>query len=211
LAKRSVVLLEWMTRINWADVLAIIILIFSSYIGSQRGFFGEFFYILGACFTIVFALHFYGAVSNFFHSYLFLHLNVSDLIGFLIIIFIFYFLFTRVDKFLYSQKIIKIEIFHLINKISGAVLGFCRGFVVSALIFFIMLLIPLSYIIDSAKTRSLFGPFFIKAGTTLYKKSLSLVSGVEERDLTRLLSGAEPLKFKIFQLKRKDKLDEILQ
>jgi len=74
-----------------------------------------------------------------------------------------------------------------------------------------MLLVPISYITDSVKARSLFSPFLIKTGVALYKQGLSMISHAEPRDLTQFLSGAEPLNFKMFKLKRKDKLDEILQ
>lgn len=201
--------MEWMARVNWADVLAIIIVLRSTYVGSQRGFLGELFYILGIWLIIIFSIHFYVPISNFINKYLFISLNISNLISFLIIALALYFGF----RFIYGllQKTIKIEVFPAINKIGGSLLGFCKGFIIATLLFLIMLLIPISYITNSAKTRSLFGPFFIKTGVTLYEKSLSIISAVEGENLNRLLAGAKPLEFRIFQLKRKDKLDEILQ
>lgn len=201
--------MEWMARVNWADALVIIIVLRSTYVGSQRGFFGELFYIFGICLAIIFSIHFYALLSNFINKYLFIPLNISDVISFLIITFAICLGF----KFIYGllQKIIKIEVFPAINKVGGPLLGFCKGFIISILLFLIMLLIPIGYITDSAKEKSLFGPFFIETGVTLYKKSLSVISATKGRDLTRFLSGAKPLEFKIFKLRRKDRLDEILE
>jgi hypothetical protein len=106
---------------------------------------------------------------------------------------------------------LKIEILPVVNKIGGPVLGVCEGFIVSIIFFMFMILIPIGYITYSANTRSLFGPFFIKAGTVLYEKSIRVISFASPKDLSQLSSGAAPLEFKIFQFKRKDKLDEILQ
>ena len=207
--QKGVVLLGWMARVNWADVIAIIIVLRSTYVGSQRGFFGELFYIFGILFTIILSLHLYGNLGNFINRYLFIPLNISNLISFLIIIFILYVGF----RFLYGfiQKVIKIEILPAINRIGGPLLGFCKGFVMATILYFLMLLIPITYITDSAKTKSFFGPFFIKTGTILYEKGINLIPVVESKDLTQLLSGAKPLKFGTFRLKRKDKMDEVLQ
>lgn len=201
--------MEWMARVNWADIIAIIVVLRSTYVGSQRGFFGELFYIFGIFLTIIFSLHFYAIVSNFLNTYLFIPLNVSNLISFVIITSTIYLCFRFIYGFL--QKIIKIEVFPAINKIGGPMVGFCRGFVTATAFFLLMLLIPVSYITESARANSLLGPFFVKTGTVLYKKSLNLIRIVEPKDLAELLSGAEPLRFRMFRLKRRDGVDEILQ
>ena len=203
------VLLEWMARISWTDLLIIIILLRSTYVGSQRGFFGELFHIFGICLAIILGVHFYTPVSNFINQYFFIPTNIACIIGFLAITITIYLVFIFIYALL--QKIIKVEIFPAINKIGGSLLGFAKGFAVSIFLVFIMLLTPIHYITESAKTRSLFAPFFIKAGTVLYEKGASLFSAVKAAELEHLLKGAEPLKFNIFQLKRRDKLDEILQ
>jgi uncharacterized membrane protein required for colicin V production len=191
------------------DLLAVIIVVRSTYVGPRRGFFGELFYILGFYLAIIASVHFYPFGSNFINKYLYIPLNISDLISFLIIISCVY--FAVKSSYGLLQKLIRIEIFPAINNIIGLLLGFCKGFIISALLILIMLLVPVSYITDSVKAKSLFSPFLIKTGVALYKQGLSMISNVEPRDLTQFLSGAKPLDFKIFKLKRKDKLDEILQ
>jgi len=207
--QKGVVLLEWVTRISWADLLVIIIILRSTYVGSQRGLFGELFHILGICLAIVFGIHFYTIISGFINTYLFIPLNIADIIGFLIITLVIYLLLKLCYGLL--QKIIKIEMFPAINRVGGPILGFCKGVTLSVLIFFFMLLTPVQYISDSAKTRSLFAPFFVNAGITLYEKSAEMFPAVQAKELKKLLSGAEPLKLDILRIKRKDKLDQILQ
>ena len=200
--------MEWVRRVTWADLVAIIIILRSIYVGSQRGFFGELFHIFGVCLIIILSVRFYIPVSGFLNKNFFIPLNIAYIIGFLSISVIGYLGFRPIYNFF--QKIIKIEILPAINKIGGPFIGFCKGFTLSVLFFFIMLLIPMQYVTDSIKTRSLFAPFFIKAGSVLYEKSLGILSSVKGKELEQLLAGVEPLKFSPFHIK-KDKLDEVTQ
>ena len=201
--------MEWIARISWADLLIVIIVVRTTYTGSQRGFFGELFHIFGICLAIVLGIHFYTPVSDFINTYLFIPLNIADIIGFLLVAITVYLVFSVIYAFL--QKIIKIEVFPAINRIGGSLLGFCKGFVLSIFLVFIMLLTPMRYITESVKAKSLFAPFLVKSGAVLYEKSAGLFSAVKMEELGRLLKGAEPLRFDIFQFKKRDKLDQILQ
>ena len=66
-------------------------------------------------------------------------------------------------------------------------------------------------LVNAAKTRSVLAPFFINAGVTAYERSAKIFSKVKIEELRDLLAGATPLEIKGLRLKRKDKLDEILQ
>ena len=201
--------MEWITRVSWVDLLIVIIVLRGTYVGSQRGFLGELFHIFGICLAIVLGIHFYTPISNFSHTYIFIPLNIAYIISFLLITFVIYVVFKTIYTFL--QKLLKIEMLPAINKIGGAFIGFCKSFVLSVFIVLIMLLVPIRYISESVKTESLFAPAFIEAGAALYVRSSSIFSAVKSEDLRRLLNGIEPLKFNGLRLKRKDKLDEILQ
>ncbi len=201
--------MEWMRHISWPDLLVVIIVLRSTYMGSQRGFFGELFHIFGICLGIILGIHFYIPVSDFINTYLFIPLNITYIIGFLLIIITIYLAFRFIYAF--ARRIIKVEMFPAINKIGGPIIGFCKGSALSIFLFFIMLLTPIHYISESAKTRSLFAPFFIKIGTTLYETSLKILPDVEKKGLEQLLKGVKPIEFKEFRFKKRDKLDEILE
>jgi len=201
--------LEWMAQISWPDLLAIIILLRSGYVGSQRGFFGELFHIFGMCAALFLAVFFYIPVSGFFNRYLFIPVSISYLLGFISILFFFYI----VIKVAYGLmgKILKIEVIPGINKIGGLLLGLSKGIVLATLLFFAMLLTPIEYVFESAKERSLLAPFFVNAGVGLYQG----ISGVFSRgetggEIERLISGVNHLHIKKLKLKRKDNLDEFL-
>ena len=107
--------MEWMRHISWPDLLVVIIILRSTYMGSQRGFFGELFHIFGICLSIIFGIHFYIPVSYFINTYFFIPLNIAYIIGFLLVIITIYLAFRFIYAFV--RKIIKIEVFPDVNKI----------------------------------------------------------------------------------------------
>ena len=201
--------MEWLARVNWVDVIVIIIILRSTYVGSQRGLLGEFFHIFWIFIAIIFSTHLYFPISQFLNKYLFIAVNISDLISFLFVAGVIYLIFRFAGKFL--QKTVKIEVFPNLNRIGGSILGLVKGLALTMIITLVMLLIPIRYVYYSVHTKSLTGPFFIKAGTTVYRKCAEIVPVMKKRDLQPLLSGAKPLDLGIFRLKRRNDLDDILQ
>lgn len=200
-----------MSRVNWVDALAIIIILRSTYIGAIRGLLGELFYILGIFLAIIFGLHFYIPIANFMNVNLFIPLNIAYLLSFLLASFLTHLFIVMLYNSIRNMKIVKIEASHGISRVGGTLMGFIKGFAVVSIMFLLMLLIPIQYITDSAKERSFLGPYFIKSGVFMYEKTLSMFSGIEARDLKELLAGAKPINLGKLKIKRKDRIDEILQ
>ncbi len=204
--------MDWASKVNWIDVLFLIIILRSIYTGSQKGFFTEFFNVLGVGIAIVLGIHFYSPAGNILLKYLFIPLNISNLIAFLTIWFLAYFLFHIIEGLV--KKLLKIEILPGINKaidrIGGPVIGLCKGIALSVFIYIVFLLIPVGYIVNSAKVDSLSGNFFSKTVSVLYAKTVNMIPSASPVDISLLLEGAKPLEFKMIRPKKKDKLDEVL-
>ena len=94
--------MEWLARVNWVDVIVIIIILRSTYVGSQRGLLGEFFHIFWIFIAIIFSTHLYFPISQFLNKYLFIAVNISDLISFLFVAGVIYLIFRFAGKFLQS-------------------------------------------------------------------------------------------------------------
>jgi len=201
--------LEWIRHIIWLDLLIIIIILRSTYVGFQRGLFGELLYILGLYVAIIFTLHWCPTVANFFHSVILLPVNFAYIISFILIILAIYIIFVILNKFL--RRTVKIEVLPAVNKIGGPIFGFIRGGVISILLCFALLLVPIGYVARAVKTRSLFGPFLIETGMTLYKKSLGFGSAERVKKVEEMIKGVEPIKFKKLQLKQKGDIDRLLE
>lgn len=204
--------MDLISRVNWVDVLFLIIILRSIYVGAHRGFFTELFNVLGVGIAIVLSIHFYSPAAGLLLKYLFIPLNISNLIAFALVALCVYFLFQLVEAVI--KKLVKVEILpasnKVISKVGGPVIGFCKGIAVSIFVFLVLLLIPIGYVINAAKTNSLSGEFFSQAAVTLYQKTVSILPSTAPVDVRLLLEGAKPLEFKILQPKKQDKLDEML-
>ena len=203
--------MEWTQRINWADALAIFIILRSAYLGSQRGFFGELFCILGMFIAVILGLHNYGPLAHFMNSYLFIPSHTGAVISFFLITVLIYVAFVVIYNFLLNRKIVHLEALPSINRIGGSLIGFFKGLAIASVVFLTLLLVPIKYVSDSAKSKSLLGPVFAQTGVTVYNKTLDLFSGIKARDLSGHLLGAEPIRFDRMKIKRKDKLEQILE
>lgn len=204
--------MDWVSKVNWVDVLFLIIILRGVYTGAYRGFFTELFNVLGVCVAIVLSIHFYSSGANLLLKYLFVPFNMSNLISFMLIALCVYLLFQLVETII--RKLVKVEALpdfnKAVSKIGGPIVGFCRGIAVSIFVFLVLLLIPMDYVVNSAKVNSFSGKFFSQAATTLYQKTVSIFPSASPADIDLLLEGAKPLEFKMFQPKKEDKLDEAL-
>lgn len=204
--------MEWISKVNWVDVLFLIIILRSSYVGSQRGFFVELFNILGMGIAIVLSIHFYSQIAAFLNKYFYIPVNIANIMSFLTAAFLVHLLFQFTAGLI--KKVVKVEIFpgfnKAVNAFGGPIIGFCKGMTVSLFIFLALLLIPVGYIVDSAKDGSLSGRFFARSAGTLYEKTINIIPSARPVDIAPLLAGAEPLKFKMFRTKTSDKLDEVI-
>ncbi|MDD5680497.1 MAG: CvpA family protein [Candidatus Omnitrophica bacterium] len=204
--------MDWVSKINWVDVLFLIIVLRSIYVGSRNGFFTELFNVLGVCLAIVLSIHFYSPGANLLLKYFKIPLNISNLTAFIVIMLFVYLLVQLIEAVI--KKLIKIEVLPNLNKtidkIGGPIVGLCGGIAVSLFVFLAFLLIPIGYVVNSAKDNSMSGDFFSRAAATLYTKTVSIIPGTSPVDLNPLLAGAKPLEFKMFQPKEQDKLDEVL-
>ncbi len=164
---------EYLTKINWVDVVILILLIRTSYVGLTRGFSSEFLTLLGIFTSIILAIHNYKKISDFLISRVNLPVEFSNFIGFLIIA-AGTFLLCRFVKILFF-KIVKLELVGGLEKIGGCLLGMVRGCLLVSLILLISLLIPNDYLKVSILDKSFSGIYFLKIAPTCYDYTLDLL------------------------------------
>ncbi len=201
--------MDWITRINWVDVVLILIVVRSGYVGFQRGVFGELFHLAGFLLSIIVSMHVYGYVVKFFNTYLFLPLNISIFFGFVITAIFIFLVFIVISRF--ASRVIKVEIFPLIDRVGGPLIGACKGFVLSAIVASVLFVTPIEYVTVSAAQRSVLAPHFVGFGIGVYKATIGRMLRKKDVNISRILEGADPIDFHFFKSRRKDKLEEILE
>ncbi|MCM8781958.1 MAG: CvpA family protein, partial [Candidatus Omnitrophica bacterium] len=143
---------EFFQKINWTDLLVVILLIRSSYVGFTRGFSWEFFRLIGVVCAAIGAIYFYEDISLLIGDYLPIIYPISSLLSFTAIYTIILFLLRLINLFM--EKIIKIEVFSILEKIGGLCLGFLRGGILLSLLMISLILTPIPYFERSIKQRA---------------------------------------------------------
>ncbi|MDD5422789.1 MAG: CvpA family protein [Candidatus Omnitrophota bacterium] len=166
--------MELLTRLNWVDVLIVIIMLRISYVAFQDGLSHEIFPLLGSICTVIFALHYYnGIASAISHNMNNVDVSVLEMVIFTLlavgISFIFKFLKVVIDK------IITVTWHPLIEKFGGLLSGIARASIVISIILIILSLMPLSYIQRSIRDRSFAGMYFLRIGPDIYARASGFI------------------------------------
>ena len=162
------------TRINWVDVLVIIIILRTSYVAFSEGLSHELFPLVGSLVLAISSLHYYARLGTFIRTNLMnMPVAMSEFLSLLAIVVVVGLLF-KLLKFL-LDLIIKVEWNPLVEKFGGIVVGIFRAFVAASLVLMIMSLIPLSYLQRSIRDRSVTGTYVLGICPYIYEKACKVL------------------------------------
>lgn len=155
-------------QLNWVDVVVIILLIRSSYVGVKSGLTSEVFKTLGIITAIVFSYHFYSIIADFLSTYTLIPANYSGAISFVTITFFCILIFALFRIIIF--KVLKMQFVMKLEMIGGGILGLVRGILVCGLIFMALTLIPVKYLNESINQGSLSAPSILNITGKAYSK-----------------------------------------
>lgn len=122
---------------NWLDLVIIILVTLSTFFGFRKGFLRKVLGIAGLVLGFILAVRFYEPVSNLLLTLIDANESLMRIIGFLVIIAIVFFLAVWVARFMANIN----PSLSRLDKITGAVLGFGEGLLITSI-----LLVNLSFI-----------------------------------------------------------------
>ncbi len=158
---------EAFQRINWVDILIVILLIRTSYIGARTGLSTEIFKMIGVLLGLFFGMKYYSLIGSWMASKVSFPPEVSEGIAFLIL-----FLISILSLKLLSlglQKIVKLTFADKLNKWGGFVIGLLRGGLILSILFAFFGIIQIDYLVKSVEERSLTGPAIQKIAPFTYQ------------------------------------------
>ena len=165
--------MEILSGVNWVDILALILVVRTSYVALNDGLSHEIFPLIGSICMLVFSIHYYTKMALFFHENGFtLPIDILNLISFALIAFCIGVLFRFIKVIV--DKILTVSWHPLIEKFGGLLAGILRGAILTSTVLVIISLIPLPYLQHSIRERSLTGRYFMKIGPSIDSR----VSGV---------------------------------
>jgi membrane protein required for colicin V production len=166
------VLSAYLLKINWVDILILIILLRTSYVGFTRGLSHELLTLAGVITAIIVAIHNYKYLGSFFNNQFKLPFEFSNFIGFILLVLIVFIIIRFIRLFLYT--IVKLELFPPLERYGGLVLGVTRGCLVTSLLLLCLLFIPNQYVRSSIYSNSLVGQAFLKIAPMFYERTVSV-------------------------------------
>ena len=159
--------MEILAKINWVDILVLILILRTTYVSLQDGLSHEILPLVGSVCMLLVSLYYYNKIALFFQNNgLNLPIDVLNLAGFILSAICVGLLFRLIKAVI--DKIIKVSWHPLIEKFGGLLAGVVRGVILACIIITIIALIPLPYLQRSVRDRSMTGNYFLRIGPAIY-------------------------------------------
>ena len=160
--------MELITRINWVDVLVVILMLRISYVAFRDGLSHEIFPFFGVIIVVIFSFHYYARIGAFLSQATNMLPEITNFLSFLTLVIALGFLVRLLKGLL--EKIIKVQWHPVIEKFGGVAVGIMRAYIVTSLVLTVLALMPLSYLQWSIRDKSLTGKYVLMAGPEIYSK-----------------------------------------
>lgn len=170
-------------RINWVDVLAVILLMRMGYIGFRLGLAAELLKLAGLTAGFFAGFRYYQQVGDGLAQRTFLSTEWASVLALGAIVIASYFLVTRAARLL--EKVVQVSFEKRLNQIAGLLAGVGRGLLVSSVVLVAFQQLPAPALQESIQEHSLSGPVVSRMAPAVYDQLRDL----PRRALARL--GAE--------------------
>lgn len=146
-------------KINWVDILIVIYIVRSFFLGKKRGFSVEITSFITAILTLVIALHFYQDFGQSLSKWFLLTLTSARAISFIAISIFILFLGAILARLL--KRIMKLSFLVGIEKIGGYILGTLKGCCISAIVTVALVLSSAGFVQQEVYTNSFLGNYLV--------------------------------------------------
>lgn len=158
---------EVFQRINWVDVLVVILLFRTSYIGAQSGLSNEIYRIIGVLIGLFFSIKYYSPLASRITASIALPQEIVEGVIFLILILLS--MLTMKLTALGLTKIVKLAFAEKIERWGGFIIGLFRGAILMSFLFMLFGIFQVDYLVKSVEERSLTGPYIEKVAPNIYQ------------------------------------------
>ena len=168
--------MDLLARLNWIDVIVVILILRTSYVAFRHGLSHEIFPLIGAVSTLILSLHYYNTLALLVtRNILQVNTAVAVFFSFLALVIIIGLIFRLLRGIV--DAIVKISWHPALEKFGGLIVGVIRASVVASTVLVILALLPLPYLQWSIRDKSVTGMYFLRIGPGIYAKTAALLPG----------------------------------
>lgn len=176
------------TRLNWVDLLVVIIMLRTTYNAFRDGLSHEIFPLIAYICGVIISLRYYGDLAIFVSKNLFnLQIETARFISFVMLLVGIGFILKLISALV--DKLIKVTWHPVVEKFGGLVFGLVRASIKTSLVLIIIALLPLSYLTWSIKDRSLLGMHFLRIAPAIYEKVAWVVPSMRTAELENIVKN----------------------
>ena len=170
-------------RINWVDVLAVILLVRMGYIGFRLGLGAELLKLAGLVTGFFAGFRYYQQAGDWLAQKSFLSTEWASVVAMGLIVLSSYFVVTRVFRVL--EKVVQISFEKRLNQVGGMLAGMGRGLLIASVVLVACQQLPAPAMQDSIRQHSMSGRAVSQIAPVVYDRLRAL----PRRLLARLGSG----------------------
>jgi hypothetical protein len=158
---------ELIKRVNWVDVLSLILLLRITYVSSRVGVGRQVLPLGMLTIILTVVLHCYSTVAATIAERLGIDGGFSAFMSYLVLVLSGYLIYKIIGRLTGAVFVREDGEVGSIEKVGGAIFGICRAFIIIGLVTISLLLTPIRYVDYSVK-HSLSGFFFVDMNVKLY-------------------------------------------
>lgn len=159
-------LLDIVQKLNWIDIVIIVIALRAFYIGLKRGFVSEIFHLFAVLAAIFVIFHYYPMCSKFLENRIFFKLGIAKAVAFIGI----WVAVALIAKFVRDgvNMVFKIEAKSFIDKFGGLLVALGRGALVCSLLLCFFIVTDTEYLSRNVQ-GSYLSPKIVKWAPDIYR------------------------------------------
>jgi len=159
--------MEVLEKVNWFDIIVIVLVVRGVYLGANKGLTAELFNFFGIVTSLMMAVHWYSQVADIFIVNFDLPTWLSQFVCFVAI--------AQIIRVVFKYglalvlKLLNVQFMPQLERVGGGIVGFGRGIIISCILALALNFLPLHYITESVFHKSFTGDFLVKSSERAYK------------------------------------------
>lgn len=185
--------MEVITKINWVDILAVILMLRISYVAFRDGLSHEIFPLIGSILIMALAIRYYTVLgSSVSRNMMNMPVELANFLSFLMLVIALGFLVKLLRIAL--DKIVKVQWHPIMEKFGGLAIGIVKAYIITGIVLMTLSLMPLSYLSRSIKDKSLTGKYILMAGPRIYDRIGIFLPAIKLSETSKPMVAKEPAK-----------------